>query len=300
MSTFRVAHRTRFTTVDRTTVNDKTLSFRARGILIWLLDKPDDWRCGAEQIAAAGGEGREAVRSALRELEQAGYLRRERVQDKATGQWTTMTTVYEKPPGGTDDGFPVIGSLDIGFPGAKENTVNRRLLQKTLLPNTLGESDVVKPPKTAPLSVAESQAFEVFWKLYPRKVAKQAAFKAWRATRKTASAESICDGAQWWVCEWKRERTEQRFIPYPATFLNSGQHLTSHNVEAGPDTAKRPRDFADARSYGETVAVGEARRGDPCDPAEFANLCIQRDPEWAEAALVAYKAMHETSWLALR
>ena len=73
-TSIRVARRDRYTSVSRSTINDENLSFRARGILIWLLDKPDDWRVDSEQIAAAAKEGRDAVRTALNELVAAGYI----------------------------------------------------------------------------------------------------------------------------------------------------------------------------------------------------------------------------------
>lgn len=118
MTTIRVERRRRFTTIDRKTINDSSLSFRARGLLIWLLDKPDDWRCNSEQIASEGKEGRDAVRAALAELQRAGYLTRQRVC-AGRGRWVTETVVRERP---SDDGFPGVGEPGVGEPGANTNT----------------------------------------------------------------------------------------------------------------------------------------------------------------------------------
>ena len=96
VTTIRVGKRKKFTTVSRSTVNDGRLSFRARGILVWLLDKPDDWRTTADGIATAGVEGRDAVRSALTELEACGYLERRRWRT-GTGAWQSEWTVHECP-----------------------------------------------------------------------------------------------------------------------------------------------------------------------------------------------------------
>lgn len=101
MTTIRVASRQRFTSIDRKTLNDSRLSFRARGVLAWLLDKPDNWTTNSDAIAAAGKEGRDAIRVALRELEGCGYLKRERVRGDR-GRWFTETLIYERPPDGTD------------------------------------------------------------------------------------------------------------------------------------------------------------------------------------------------------
>jgi len=96
MATIRVARRDRWTTIAQATVNDETLSYRARGVLVWLLDKPDDWRTDSQLIADAGKEGRDAIRAALTELDRAGYLERERKQNEA-GQWVTTWLVRERP-----------------------------------------------------------------------------------------------------------------------------------------------------------------------------------------------------------
>lgn len=116
MSTIRVAKRNRFTSIDRRTLNDHTISYRALGVLAMLLDKPDDWRVSAEGLSApAGREGRDAVRAALRELVEAGYIRRFKYQDPATGLFVNEHVVYERPVGTetdaeSDGGFPVVGA----------------------------------------------------------------------------------------------------------------------------------------------------------------------------------------------
>lgn len=87
--------------VAREAVNDDRLSFRARGVLAWLLDKPDNWRWSSETLAAAGTEGRDAIRAALRELETVGYLTRDRVQGP-DGKWRIVTVIYERPEDALD------------------------------------------------------------------------------------------------------------------------------------------------------------------------------------------------------
>lgn len=112
MTTLRIAKRDRYTSVSRLTINDERLSFRARGVLVWLLDKPDDWRFDSESISGAGSEGRDAVRRALQELESCGYLLREKFRDGG-GRFVTIVTVYERPgmpemSGDVPSGIPVL------------------------------------------------------------------------------------------------------------------------------------------------------------------------------------------------
>lgn len=108
VTTIRVGKRHRYTSIDRDTLNDGRLSFRARGALAWLLDKPDDWRTNADSMASAGREGREAIRSVLKELETAGYLERNKWRDPETGQWRSEWIVRERPERVSGDGLPAL------------------------------------------------------------------------------------------------------------------------------------------------------------------------------------------------
>lgn len=230
MSTLRVARRSRFTTIDQRTVNDARLSFRARGVLVWLLDKPDDWRCNADQIAAAGSEGREAVRSALRELEKHGYLRRDRHQD-AEGHWVTTTTVYETPTEAQEPvvGYPAAGAPDLGQPdpgslGADTKTVTKDYEPKTMTKeHTTPAADLTLiPPTVAPSArVVEDETFEKFWSAYPQKVDKPAARRAWRkAMKRGDTVDQIRSGFKLWSAHW----AAGGMIPYPATWLNGERY----------------------------------------------------------------------------
>lgn len=86
-----------FTILSNDVINDSRLSFKARGVLLYLLSKPADWRTRSEAIAAQTPEGRESVRSAMRELRALGYLVCEKVRDPKTGRISTVQTVFEEP-----------------------------------------------------------------------------------------------------------------------------------------------------------------------------------------------------------
>jgi hypothetical protein len=88
----------RFTVVDNDVLEDERITFRARGILGFLLSRPDGWETSSERLASASpGEGRDAVRTALRELESVGYLARRKIQDSSTGRWATITAIVDRP-----------------------------------------------------------------------------------------------------------------------------------------------------------------------------------------------------------
>jgi hypothetical protein len=87
----------RFVILPNELAREQNLSFRARGLLAYLLSMPEDWRTNSNQLAGQSPkEGRDAIRSALTELEHAGYLKRRRIQD-ADGRWRTETIVTDSP-----------------------------------------------------------------------------------------------------------------------------------------------------------------------------------------------------------
>jgi hypothetical protein len=65
------------------------------------------------------------------------------------------------------------------------------------------------------------EAFEAFWKIYPRKVAKAAAVKAWsKAVRDGTEPSTIIAAAQFYALE--RKMQDPVYTKHPATWLNAG------------------------------------------------------------------------------
>ena len=67
-----------YTSLSNKIINDERISFKAKGIFLYLWAKPDEWTVRIQDICNHGKEGKSAVYSALQELENYGYLRRER------------------------------------------------------------------------------------------------------------------------------------------------------------------------------------------------------------------------------
>ena len=114
----------RFTVLPNDAVTNETLSWKARGLLAFLLSKPDHWRTTSSNLANMAPDGRDAVRAGLAELEEAGYLVRRKYQDQR-GRWKQDVFVYDNPvetvgnPVGNSVGSDVDNSLtEAGFSGA--------------------------------------------------------------------------------------------------------------------------------------------------------------------------------------
>lgn len=86
-----------FVIVRNEVARDERLSYRARGLLIAILSRPDNWTIRAEQLASETAiEGRDAVRTALKELQVAGYLVSNKVRN-GEGQIQWESVVYDVP-----------------------------------------------------------------------------------------------------------------------------------------------------------------------------------------------------------
>lgn len=94
----RVSRRETFAVLDKYFIdNDDRLSWKAKGILTYLLAKPDNWRVCVADIAKRAQDGPRAVYSGLKELEQTGYVQRF-VNRDAKGRITSWEiVVYERP-----------------------------------------------------------------------------------------------------------------------------------------------------------------------------------------------------------
>ena len=72
---------TPFTTIPNAILEDDRLSFRAKGLLIYLLSKPDCWKVRQNHLASVGPDGAHSMRTAISELEDAGYMRLTTIRD---------------------------------------------------------------------------------------------------------------------------------------------------------------------------------------------------------------------------
>jgi len=69
-------------------LENESLSFKAKGILTYLLSKEDGWEFSLEKLRNVSFEGETAVRSGLKELEEAGYIDRFTVRCERTKRIT--------------------------------------------------------------------------------------------------------------------------------------------------------------------------------------------------------------------
>lgn len=97
MAIIRV-HKTKdYTTMSNYHFRNKEMSLRAKGLLSLMLSFPDDWDFSVKGLASFCADGDEAIRTALRELEEYRYLVRRRTREENGRLGKIEFDVYEKP-----------------------------------------------------------------------------------------------------------------------------------------------------------------------------------------------------------
>ena len=117
--------------MDKTFLNDTRLSWKAKGILAYMLSMPDDWTFYLNELVKHSTDGESSFRSGFNELKKYGYVRRER-QKREDGTFKWETVVYERPH--TD--FPQVENPQMENPLVENPSMeNQTLLNNNKLNN---------------------------------------------------------------------------------------------------------------------------------------------------------------------
>jgi len=83
--------------MDKRIFENDALSWKAKGLLGYLLSRPDDWTVILTDLEKRSADGKHAVRTAIKELQEAGYMLHERRHNPETGQFEWTYIVHEAP-----------------------------------------------------------------------------------------------------------------------------------------------------------------------------------------------------------
>ena len=156
---FRVAKNPNnpYVMIDKRISEDSRLSWKAKGIMLYLLSRPNDWAINLVDVEKQSTDGRDSVQSGVNELIALGYL--ERLQNRKGGKFGGVEYIVHEEPIATATGKAVSGSNDKAFTATgktvngktvngKSQTTNNDYTNKD---NTNTEKDNIKAekPKTA-------------------------------------------------------------------------------------------------------------------------------------------------------
>lgn len=215
MAVFRVEKNHSYTVMANHHLRDERLSLKSKGLLSVILSLPDDWRISIEGMTQFSADGKDAIRSAIRELTDTGYITRAQTHSEA-GKFSGYDyVVHETPAASPSSGFPTMEK-----PTTENPTLRNTERLSTNIPPVVPQSDadggnpsVSLAADTSPVrggkegekgeageggDVSESDTppkrkrratksapdyrpdtFARFWAAYPRGEDKQGAIAAW-------------------------------------------------------------------------------------------------------------------------
>ena len=89
-----------YTTLDNTFIKDISLSWKAKGLMTYFLSLPDDWTINFSEIEKHSSDGRDSLRSAIKELKEHGYLIVEQNKTEEGKFGEMVYSIFETPQTG--------------------------------------------------------------------------------------------------------------------------------------------------------------------------------------------------------
>lgn len=254
MAVFRVEKNDNYTVMSNYHLRDSALSLKAKGLLSQMLSLPDEWDFTLSGLAKINKESKDAIRTAVQELEKAGYIDRRQTQDENGKFSCNEYVIHEQPVSRLktyeyvvagpnvvpDDPDAVLDPPLLDFPTTDNPSTENPSPEKPLTENPtelnkdISSKDNIIPPKapqggqrkkreakTAP--DWKPERFAGFWEYYRthcRGESKQAAIRAWDRLRPD---DALIDQMGMALRKQIQSQDWQAGIgiPYASTWLNN-------------------------------------------------------------------------------
>lgn len=157
MAVFRIEKTRDYTVMANHHLRNTKLSLKAKGLLSLMLSLPEDWDYTTKGLARICKDGVDSICSAVNELEEHGYVIRERIRN-SKGQLTDIQyTILEKPQLPLPEQEkpkqenPVLGSPVLGEPEQENHAqLNTKKSSKQLSKKDLSSTEVSNPIQSNP------------------------------------------------------------------------------------------------------------------------------------------------------
>lgn len=229
MATFRTIKQDGdFVLVHKGFIYDDKLSARAKGVLLYLLSRPNDWQIYTSEVQKHMKDGVKSVNSAVNELINVGYIKRTlKRSDKGTFKGYEYL-VYETP---TEMPFTENGQTENGL-AENGQTENRQghTTKNNRTNNELTNNNKTNNDSNTSATDVTRERFENWWKLYDKKLDKKKAFSLFKSALKKHSYETIMEGTR----EYLKTITNKQYQKYPKTFLSQESYMNDFTEETQP------------------------------------------------------------------
>ena len=133
MAVFRVERNKGYTVMSNHHLRNKELTLKAKGLLSQMLSLPEDWDYTLAGLSHINRESIDAIRTAVWELEKAGYITRRQGRDEKGKMTAIEYTIYEQPQPPLLDN-PTLENPTTDKPTTENPTQLNKDIQRTDLP----------------------------------------------------------------------------------------------------------------------------------------------------------------------
>ena len=228
----RVEKNRNYTTIHNEFLKRKDLSWKAKGIMTYLLSLPDDWVVNLDEIKRNATDGESSFRSGWKELVSAGYVSRQPVRDEKTKKIDYWETVIKEST--SKDKSHNVENHNVGIHQVGNHKVdNHELLSTKELSTNKQSTNIQKEHQPSDDGQSSSERFEVLWKEYPRKEGKKKAFASYkRALKNGVTDEEIMEGLEKYNQYIKKEKTDRKYIAHGSTWFNENRWQDEYDVNS--------------------------------------------------------------------
>lgn len=215
--------------IKRDAVRDRSLSWKARGILSFLLSNRDDWKIYVQEVQEhSEKDGRDSTNAGVKELIEGGYLTRTRLHGQ-DGKFKGYD--YELTESPTVNGLTVNGLAVNGKPAT--NKYKKVIRDSSICIERPPTTEKVKVDtgETLPTEKAKTEdaEFKKLWDLYERKDNKKKARSAWNQLSKKDRGLLLES-----VPAYKIAQPEKKYRAMLATYINGRRWEDEEIVSDAP------------------------------------------------------------------
>lgn len=224
-----------FTMIYNSVLKDSRLDLKTKGFFAVMMSFPDEWEYTVKGLAQVMQIGKDAVRSCLKQLEEAGYLMRE--QSRHGGRFSQNVYVLLEESASPLSDLPYTVKPSTDLPCTVNPTQYKTIENKDsnnippISPTGEGEGGHFNEEKRSPeaglnekdglIPKHKPERFMKLWAIWPKKrrKARRDAVKAWdrlKASDELLNEMSAALAKQMESTDWKRGIG----VPYPSTWLN--------------------------------------------------------------------------------
>ena len=149
MAVFRVERNKGYTVMSNHHLRNKELTLKAKGLLAQMLSLPEDWDYTLAGLSYINRESIDAIRTAVWELEKAGYITRRQGRDDKGKMTAIEYTIYEQPQHPPELDCPILENPTAANPVLENPTTDNPTTENpTQLNKDISRTDLPKKEKS--------------------------------------------------------------------------------------------------------------------------------------------------------